>query len=198
MLSPRHITGLLSLVIGCALLNTGCRAAKGAQGSTPEEQRSVIQTEAHNTLDKLYAAQPDAKDKIAKAAGWGYFSTVNVNVLLLSSENGYGVVHNNSDGKDTYMKMAGAGVGVGMGLKDYRAIFVFTDPAVMHKFVMEGWNAGGQADAAAKTKSEGGAANVAAEPIPGMQVYQFTEQGVALQATVQGSKYWRDEKLNSP
>jgi lipid-binding SYLF domain-containing protein len=94
--------------------------------------------------------------------------------------------------------MAGAGVGVGMGLKDYRAIFVFTDPAVMNKFVMEGWNAGGQADAAAKTKSEGGAANVAAEPIPGMQVYQFTEQGVALQATVQGSKYWRDDKLNSP
>jgi lipid-binding SYLF domain-containing protein len=29
-----------------------------------------------------------------------------------------------------------------------------------------------------------------------MEIYQFTESGVALQATVQGTKYWKDSKLN--
>lgn len=30
----------------------------------------------------------------------------------------------------------------------------------------------------------------------GMEVYQFTESGVSLQATVSGTKYWKDSKLN--
>jgi lipid-binding SYLF domain-containing protein len=30
----------------------------------------------------------------------------------------------------------------------------------------------------------------------GMEIYQFTESGVALQATVAGTKYWKDSKLN--
>ena len=30
----------------------------------------------------------------------------------------------------------------------------------------------------------------------GMEIYQFTESGVSLQATVQGTKYWKDSKLN--
>jgi hypothetical protein len=29
-----------------------------------------------------------------------------------------------------------------------------------------------------------------------MEIYQFTQSGLALQATVQGTKYWRDEALN--
>ena len=29
-----------------------------------------------------------------------------------------------------------------------------------------------------------------------MEVYQFTENGIALQATVSGTKYWQDSKLN--
>jgi lipid-binding SYLF domain-containing protein len=30
----------------------------------------------------------------------------------------------------------------------------------------------------------------------GMEIYQFTESGVSLQATVAGTKYWKDSKLN--
>lgn len=33
-------------------------------------------------------------------------------------------------------------------------------------------------------------------PTTDMQVFQFTESGIALQATVQGTKYWKDSKLN--
>jgi hypothetical protein len=29
-----------------------------------------------------------------------------------------------------------------------------------------------------------------------MQIYQFTESGISLQATVAGTKYWKDSSLN--
>ena len=196
---PRYAGGMIFVLIAGALLvlsGGGCRAANGANGSSPDEQRATIQTETHKALDELYAAQPVAKDKVAKAAGYGYFSNVNVNLLVLSTENGYGVVHSNATGGDTYMKMAGAGVGLGMGAKDYRAIIVFTDPKVMEKFITSGWSAGGSADAAAKTKDDGSATNAGASATPGMEVYQFTKAGLALQATVQGTKFWPDDSLN--
>src|SRR5690606_33614878 len=126
-------------------------------------------------------------------------SNVNVNVVLMSTENGYGMVHDNKTGKDTYMKMAGAGVGVGMGVKDYRVVIIFTDANVMRRFVESGWDFGGQADAGAKVNDQGAAAGGAATvgSVAGMEIYQFTKHGVALQATVQGTKYWRDDKLNN-
>ena len=176
----------------------GCRAMNGASGDSPSEQRTTINGERDAALNELYAAHPATRDKVKNAAGHGYFGNVNVNVLLLSTENGYGVVHDNKAGKDTYMKMAGAGVGVGMGVKDYRAVIIFTDPAVMKKFVESGWDFGGQADAAAKAGDSGAAAGGTAtgQSLAGMEIYQFTKAGIALQATVQGTKYWPDSKLN--
>ena len=36
----------------------------------------------------------------------------------------------------------------------------------------------------------------AATIVPGVQIYQMTEAGLALQATLQGTKYWKDDELN--
>jgi hypothetical protein len=68
----------------------------------------------------------------------------------------------------------------------------------MNKFVTEGITAGGSADATAKTNAEGKSAGAGATANQGMEVYQFTKQGLALQATVGGTKYWRDDSLNAP
>ena len=127
------------------------------------------------------------------------------------------------------MRMGSLGGGVGAGVKDVRVIFVFHDPQVMKTFIEEGWQIGGQADAAAKYQNTGvsaeqnvkgnvnfhegavdagsstdvhandgsqsGRANVA---IGGsLEIYQFTASGVALQATVSGTKYWQDSQLNN-
>jgi lipid-binding SYLF domain-containing protein len=196
----QNIYRCLLFTLGTAALIgiAGCRAVGGASGSNPAEQRSTIQSEAFSTLNELYAARPETRSKVKNAFGYAYFSNVNVNVLLLSTENGYGVVHNNATGKNTYMKMASGGVGVGMGLKDYRSVFIFTDEAVMRKFVDTGLDLGGSADVAAKTGTTGGAANVgmSASSVAGMEIYQFTKNGLALQATLQGTKYFRDDKLN--
>ena len=95
------------------------------------------------------------------------------------------------------MKMFSAGVGVGIGVKDFRGIFVFQNKDVFEQFVDTGWSAGGQADAAAKVDDKvGGAIALALDVAPGIQLYQITKNGLAIQATIQGTKYWKDDELN--
>ena len=53
-----------------------------------------------------------------------------------------------------------------------------------------------KADAAAKTKKSGGAYSGAAIMAPGVWVYQITKKGLALQVTLQGTKYSKNDDLN--
>jgi lipid-binding SYLF domain-containing protein len=149
-----------------------------------------------DTLKDLYTYHPAAEKKLANAAGYAVFSNIGINLLLLSTANGYGVAHNNETGKDTYMKMWSGGVGIGAGVKDFRGVFVFTTKDAFETFVESGWQAGAQADAAAKAGEMGGAADSAIDVAPGIELYQLTENGLALQATVQGTKYWKNDDLN--
>jgi lipid-binding SYLF domain-containing protein len=80
-------------------------------------------------------------------------------------------------------------------VKDFRAVFVFRDRATMDRFINSGWEFGAHADAAAKTTDRGGA--VGGEVvIDNITIYQLTEAGLALQATVKGAKFWKDDELN--
>ena len=83
-----------------------------------------------------------------------------------------------------------------MAIKDYRAVFVFHTRQAMNDFIEHGWGAEGQAQASAKAGEEGGAAGVAQQIAEGVSVYQFTENGIALQATISGMKFWKDDELN--
>ena len=96
------------------------------------------------------------------------------------------------------MKMLSAGVGIGAGVKDFRAIFVFETEGALTDFINSGWDGGGQVDAAAKAGKEGGAYSGATSVAPGVWVYQITKNGLALQATLQGTKYSKDDDLNEP
>ncbi|MGI9202831.1 MAG: YSC84-related protein, partial [Woeseiaceae bacterium] len=68
------------------------------------------------------------------------------------------------------------------------------------QFVEKGWNFTGQADAAATTDSENdeevGSMETAVGLNEGVTVYQMTDKGLALQVTLQGTKYWRNDDLN--
>ena len=52
------------------------------------------------------------------------------------------------------------------------------------------------ADLAAKAADLGVAAAAAIDVAPGIKLYQITEAGLAVQATVQGTKYMKDDELN--
>jgi lipid-binding SYLF domain-containing protein len=89
-----------------------------------------------------------------------------------------------------------AGAGLGAGVKDYSVVFVFgNEPALAH-FVDSGWIGSAEADTAAKTKSGGEAYSGAASVSRGVWVYQITRKGLALQLTLQGTKYSRNDDLN--
>lgn len=179
------------LLVGFLL--TGCFGPKGV---SPDEKRQAVRDMAQETLVKLHSIEPQAKTYMDNAVGYAVFSNTGINVLLLSTGNGFGLAHDNETGKETYMKMFTAGVGIGLGVKDFRGIFVFTTREAFDRFVESGWQAGAQADAAAKAGEKGGAAAGAIDVAPGVKLYQITESGLALQATIQGTKYWKDEELN--
>ena len=92
--------------------------------------------------------------------------------------------------------MISGGAGLGMGVKDFRVIFVFESDKAFNQFLESGWSGSGQADAAAKTKTSGGAVSGAAEVAPDTFVYQITKKGLALQLTLQGTKYYKNDDLN--
>ena len=168
--------------------------ACSAPGNTKAEQRSHINAMHNEVLRELYKAKPDSRAEIRQAPGYAVFSNLNFNLVLASVSNGFGVV-TNASGAKTYMKMGEVGVGLGMGAKDFRVVFIFEDTEVMQRFIDSGWAIGAQADAAAKAEDKGGA--IAGEVVlDGIKVYQLTETGLALQATVKGTKYWKDSDLN--
>ena len=174
-----------------ALLLSAC-----VSGDTASEKRANIQKMRADTLTKLYKLEPGARTRIRKAAGYAVFSNIGVNVIFLSAGGGWGVVRDNKSGKNTYMSMGSAGIGLGLGVKDFRGVFVFTGKKYMDWFVNRGWDASAQADAAAKAGDKGGAWAGAVDVAPGIKLYQITEHGLALQATIQGTKYWKDGELN--
>ena len=188
---------LLTVVIA-AVAMPATAGLFSAKGDNAEEKRAAVRKDRDEILAKLYAAHPDAKEKIEKAAGYGTFNNKNMNLFLLSTGHGYGMVVD-KDGKETFMAMGSLGSGVGLGAKDLSVVFIFKNADVMKKFIESGWQFGGEADATAKAGKEGGAmAKEGAADTKGdvFEIYQITDTGVALQATVAGTKYWKDKDLN--
>ncbi|MBW2109632.1 MAG: hypothetical protein JRI36_13340 [Deltaproteobacteria bacterium] len=187
----RYLNIFLLLTMIVSLM--GCATPKGV---TKQEQRNYILKMKDQTLAELYAKKPETKAMIKKAAGYGVFTNIGTYLFLLAGGSGYGVVVDNATNQKTYMKMRSVGIGLGMGVKDFRAVFIFKNRDVLHKFVEKGWQFGAQADAAAKSGEKGGAASGEAYIDTDIIIYELTKAGVALQATVGGTKFWKDKNLN--
>lgn len=179
--------------IVCILATLGACATN--QGNTKAEKQQSILAMKVETLSQLFKLKPHTKAQINSAPGYAVFSNANLNLIVASFGGGYGVVKNMKTGQHTYMNMGEVGVGIGLGAKDFRIIMVFDSVNVMNNFMENGWVFGGQADAAAKASNKGVAVGGEAV-VNGITVYQITESGLALQATVKGTKFWKAEELN--
>ncbi len=163
---------------------------------SPADERRDIREMRTEVLDMLYREAPESKSRIEESVGYAVFSNVGINLLLLSTANGFGVAKDNRSGEDVFMKMYSAGVGVGYGVKDFRAVFVFETQDAFEAFLEQGWQATAQTDAAVVAGDQGDAVNYEIELAPGVKLYQITETGLALQATLQGTRYLVDDDLN--
>jgi lipid-binding SYLF domain-containing protein len=168
----------------------GCAAT-----GTVEERRQEVQEMKNTVLTELYEMKPDVRGQINEASGYAVFSNANVNLILASFGTGFGVLTNNQTNLDTYMRMGEVGIGIGAGVKDFRVVMVFHTNDALERFNEFGLAFGAQADAAAVASDQGGA--VGGEvTVDNVTVYQITETGLALQATIKGTRFWADEVLN--
>jgi lipid-binding SYLF domain-containing protein len=183
---------LIIPIIAVALFSATAVSA----GDDTEKKREKSRKMAEKTLKELHKLEPTSQAAIQKAAGYAVFDNMGTHILLISTARGSGIAVNNKTKQETFMKMLSGGAGPGMGVKDYRAVFVFGTDQALTQFLDSGWSGSGQADAAAKAGEKGGAFSGAVEVAPDVWVYEITKNGLALQLTLQGTKYSKDDDLN--
>ncbi len=161
-----------------------------------KQEKAEIREIAKETLDRLYKVQPSAKQAIAKSAGYAVFSNFGTKILVVGGGGGKGVAVDKKSQKETFMKMIELQAGLGLGIKKFRLVWVFENSKDLTDFINSGWEFGGQTTAAAKLGDEGGAFAGAMSISPGIWLYQLTDDGLALELTAKGTKYYKDDDLN--
>ena len=215
----RKLLLLVSSVLITALV-AGCAVPMGARVA---DKQKYVRDMRDKTLTELYSLSPDLRSKVESAAAVAVFSNMDIHLGFLSTTRGYGIAVDKATGAETYMRMIRIGAGVGAGLKDFRAVFLFKDPATYQTFINSGWEFGtageaaliaggrtGLALGAGATAQENGfegsaraqtgmgavAGGGVASGGKGMAIYEITQNGVVLHATLAGTKYSKDTELN--
>ena len=162
-----------------------------------ERRREKINTMASYALDDLFEQRPQARREIEEAEGYAVFSNVGVQFFLIGGGGGSGVAVDQRTGERTFMRMAQGKIGLGLGVKDFRAIFIFHTREPFESFLDKGWDFSGEADAAAQFDDVSGERSEGSSVRRRVTLYQFTENGLALSASLNGTKYWKSKKLNA-
>lgn len=187
----KAVAGVLAAVVLGLALFPPVTAAK-----SPDKERAEVREMSQKVLNKLYSLQPEAKKAVAGSAGYAVFSSIGTKILVVGGGSGKGVAVNRKTGAETFMKMVEVQGGLGIGVKKFQLVFVFTNKAALDKFVNSGWEVGGQATAAAQYEGTGASTQGALSVSPGVWLYQLTDDGLALELTVKGTKYYKDDELN--
>ena len=177
---------------GLALAVPGLAAA-----ASKAEKQADVRKVAQETLQRLYTAQPSAKRAVESAAGYAVFSNFGMKILFAGGGTGSGVAVNARTRRETFMKMVEVQAGLGIGVKKFRLVWVFENAADLDRFVNSGWEIGAQATAAAQASGKGAELYAGAMSVsPGVWLYQLTDDGIAVELTAKGTKYYRDSELN--
>jgi lipid-binding SYLF domain-containing protein len=191
-LSNKSIYAIATLLLFTVPL-TGC---KTIQGYTVKDKQDYIQEMAKDVLSELYELKPEAKEQVELYAGYAVFSNAAVNLFVVGTGNGYGVAHDNTTKKETYMKMFKAGGGLGIGVQDYRMVITFKRPEDFARFIESGWDFSGQLDLSSMTYEGGIALSSAVSADLNITIYQMTRAGLSIQAMLYATKFWKLDELN--
>lgn len=164
--------------------------------SEKAEQQDSIRGMADKTLSELYKKNPAAKDAVSKSAGYAVFSDFGFKVVWLGGAGGSGVAVNNATPQETFMKMVEFQPGLGLGAARFRLVFVFATQEAFNSFVTSGWEAGANAMASAKTKTEGGALAGAVTVSKDVKMFQLNDEGAIVGVSLTAAKYYKDKELN--
>lgn len=187
-------TSILIQAFGLATLLFTTGAASAAPD--PAVQRNEIRSASKVILTNLYKVQPSAKKVIESAAGYAVFSNFGMKILFAGGGTGHGIAVDQATKKETFMKMVEVQAGLGMGIKKFKAVFVFQHKEAFEAFINSGWEASAQTSLAAIDGDKGLALQGAISVSPGVWVYQMTDKGLVLDATLKGTKYYKNDDLN--
>ena len=167
-----------------------------AFAESKETMRASVRAASNETLAKLYKLAPASRKQIEQAAGYATFSNFGMKILFAGGGKGAGLAVNNKTHKEVFMRMVEVQAGLGFGAKSFRLVWVFDSQKAFDGFVNSGWEFGAQTNASAKLGQTGASATGALVVAPGVWLYQFTDDGLALELTAKGTKYYRDDELN--
>ena len=167
-----------------------------AKEADKQAKQAEVRKTAQETLNRLYKLQPGARTAVQNAAGYAVFSNFGMKIFFAGGGTGAGLAVDNQAKTETFMKMVEVQAGLGLGVKKFRLIWVFENESDLNAFVNSGWELGAQTTAAAKTGQKGEAFAGAMSIKPGVWVYQITDDGLALELTAKGTKYYKDGDLN--
>jgi len=189
-----HRRRLYAIGAAALLLCAGCTSIKGY---TVKDKQDYVIKMRNEALRDLYLKDPGAKEHIKKAAGYAVFSNVAAKLFFFGTNNGFGVAHDNTTRDNTYMRMFTCGIGLGLGVKDYRLVIVFDKREDLLRFINEGWDFSGSAEASAKRYDDGITLSVAKSVNLDITMYTMTKAGLSLEAMVEGTKFWKIDELNA-
>jgi lipid-binding SYLF domain-containing protein len=161
-----------------------------------KQEKADIRDMTKETLARLYKLKPSAKKAVSNSAGYAVFRNFGLKIFVAGTGTGKGIIIDNKTQKETFMKMVELQAGIGIGIKKFRLVWVFENHKDVTEFMNSGWEFGGQTSAAAKLSDEGGAFAGAMSVSPGIWLYQLTDDGLALELTGKGTKYYKDDDLN--
>ena len=180
------------LILAAALTLAGC-ASKSV--SVPDQREAILKMR-NETLTELYKAKPEAKQKIETSAGYAVFSTYGVTVVVVGGAGGNGVATNNQSKLETFMQEGSASVGLGLGGAEVRTVFIFSDPQAFDNFVTRAGSLAHRARCRHRQETK-----AVPQPMPiafskSTEIYQLGKNALMAQATIAGTKFWKDKDLN--
>ena len=190
---------LVAAVVGGILIGSlfsGAPVWAAKKEATKEQNQAEVRKTVNDTLNRLYKLQPTSKGVIEKAAGYAVFSNFGMKVFFAGGGSGKGIAVQNATKKETFMKMLEAQAGLGMGVKKFRLVWVFQTEEALSSFVNSGWELGSQATVGAQYDDKGGGVAGAIAISKGVWLYQITDDGLAVELTAKGTKYYKDDDLN--
>jgi lipid-binding SYLF domain-containing protein len=203
---PKPSGSVISMLISIALLAGGgalyVSVASAAEGNAKMSAADVAKKRAKllkmrdQALEDFYATKTEIKEEVANGIGYAVFDGSQVNVVLFVGGLGGGVLVENGNGKEIFMKMTRAGTGPGVGYKKFRQLMVFKDRTLFDQFRTLGADVGASADATMKIGGKGVAVDPNVSFNPQLSVYQITDRGALLQANWGGVAYKPDAELN--
>lgn len=176
-------------VVGDTVENAG--SAISADDESPALLREKIDQSAAEAIERLKRESTGARERYEHSRAYAVFDTRKFS-LMITTGLGSGVAIDKESGKRVYMKMATGGVNLGYGLQSFQVVFLFPDHGSFTDFIENGWSADASATAAANENTAGAGLQLE----NGVTVYTLNEKGIALSATLTGTKYWKDDELN--